>query len=1083
MESLGDAPQADRLDLVRSTVEAVAASLTETSQIAAHSRMALRYVQYALRAARLLELIGEDSSGKPILTDLGTRVLATPRGSDAERAVLRAALRQATALSRVTDMVLGTDEPTREDIAELLLPGGMSLRTALRRASTLLAWRRYLLPSDDGTQLPLLQSDYQDLDDGQASSIAAGWETEVEELPVATDKIEAAEVPVVPLTEQSGSGPTESDSEGAMYDVRTPPQPPTDHGPPSALPDAITPLEAEPTGTAIVDESPLAPGIAPMPDEPLLSENDFAYLRRQISLGAVTLFTGAGFSLGAHDVLGRRLPTGAGLATELWEMCYPGQPYDGSSLQDLFEQASRHKRRALEMVLQTRFVVDASKLPDWYKHWFQFPWAKIYTLNVDDLELAAARHFELSRVPATISALVDVADCAPSMMPVIHLNGVAAEGPDGVTFSVDQFSERLARQEPRYAVLSAELLIRPFIFIGSPLEEPLLWQHINIRGLRSRTSDNELRAKGFLITPSLGRARVDKLREYNIIHVRGTAERFATEVLERLLDAAERGAAALSEATSVRPGDERNIIQVRSASTLPSKKTAFLLGEEPSWADIREGRAVDRDEDGPRLANLSRALKTDRRTGDPVQVLAVIATAGAGKTTLLMKAALRLVSDGVSVAWVGAHSEVTVRALIKYSETADASPVMVIDDAGRYGSQLVPMLRDLVKSDNLRQIVIALPSFHSYLLDVPHADALSLHREYIGRLTNADIDRLLAALEAEKRLGELRGKSPEERHQAFRERADRQILVAMIEATSGQRFEEKIIGEFQSLARPAQFVYAVAALATAQGYSMSKQEVLLACGSGHRELEAMKSLQDALLLIEDSGSFRVRHRVIAETLVTELAARGTQIGSVVSALCKALALSLKKSEDRRSLRRRVLTRLLNHDRLLRMLRDIDPARGVYAGLEDYLDADHHFWLQRGCLELEDGDLPSAENFLQQASALQPADPLVETALAHMELRKAIANPAAPSAERVVNKALDVLRRLIVARGTVDSYPAHVFGSQVLAWCRRAALTPRATAGLLREARDVVEVAVANHRGRAELRQLVDDLRRELLRSR
>jgi hypothetical protein len=164
-----------------------------------------------------------------------------------------------------------------------------------------------------------------------------------------------------------------------------------------------------------------------------------------------------------------------------------------------------------------------------------------------------------------------------------------------------------------------------------------------------------------------------------------------------------------------------------------------------------------------------------------------------------------------------------------------------------------------------------------------------------------------------------------------------------------------------------------------------------------------------------------------------------------------------------------------------MLEDAESARGVYGQLENLLDSDYHFWLQRGCLELEDGDIRLAENFLQQAAAINATDPLVETAMAHMQLRKAIGNPGGPEADTIAERAFDVLRRLIAARGGSDHYPVHVFGSQALAWCRRAGLTPRARRALLREAKDVVAKAVSTRRNRSELVQLLEDLKREELR--
>src|SRR6185437_8550631 len=114
------------------------------------------------------------------------------------------------------------------------------------------------------------------------------------------------------------------------------------------------------------------------------------------------------------------------------------------------------------------------------------------------------------------------------------------------TFSHDQYADRVAKQEPFYAQLAAEMLTRPFVFVGSPLDEPLLWAHIRMRGERSSTSENEQRPKSFLVTPALNRARADKLRAYNVVWIKMSAERFAQDVLSKLEAAAGEGCTLLA---------------------------------------------------------------------------------------------------------------------------------------------------------------------------------------------------------------------------------------------------------------------------------------------------------------------------------------------------------------------------------------------------------------------------------------------------------------------------------------------------------------------------------------------------------
>lgn len=1036
MGTIGDAPQGDRLDFVRRIVAAARDGAVSGSELGAKAGVAPRYALYCLQSARQLGLVTQSGEGLAV-GEFGQRLLATAEGSSAEREVYRSALRGSAQIGDLARFVLEQDEPARDDVTEYLERSrGMSRVTAQRRASTLTAWRRYLAVDRLAEPPPLPFPGF-----------------DLEEMPLPA---------VVPPAIES-----------AVDAAASPPPPASGGAAAVSASTAAGPSSAPPAAPATAASA--APKVAAPPNA-----GDLAYLARQLEQGALILFTGAGFSLGANDVKGRRLPTGAGFAEELWNLCYPGETQDASTLQDLFETAVRRNRGELQRLLATRFAVDAASLPAWYETWFSMPWARIYTLNVDDLASAAARKFTLPRTMRAVSALITTHGANPRPeLDVIHLNGIAVDGIHQVTFSVDQYSQRLARDEPHYSQLAAELIARPFVFVGTVLDEPLLWSHIELRGQRAEAS-GELRPKSILITPSISRAREDKLRAYNVVCIKTTAAEFASEVLATFEDSRRRGLQRLAAMRGVDQGDERNIQELRDLplDSLPGGE--FLLGEEPTWGDLRTGRAVTRDEDAPRIQNIRRVCADAASPSTKAAIFALSGTAGAGKTTFLMRLALQLHSDGIRVAWVGASAEVAPGVLTRFYGSVDRPPVLLIDDAGRYGRELVPILRSLVKSDELAVIVLGLRSYHEALLEVPSADDLEVRRDAIGPLTDGDIGRVIDALEHEKRLGALRGLTPAARVAAFRERAERQILVAMIEATSGERFEDRVLHEWQNQAGAAKYVYALVSLATANSYAMSRDEVLLSCGGKSEEMAAMAKLVRARLLVEVDGRLRTRHRVIAERLVDELAQRGEQLEKLILGLCRALAIKGGADAGRNSRRKRVLKRLLQHDTLYRLLGELEPARSIYRELEAHLDADHHFWLQRGCLELECGDVRYAENFLDQAAALNNADPLVLTAQAHMRLRKAVANPTAPGADALAVGAFDDLRRLLQAREARDYHPAHVFGSQAIGWSRSASLTPRARKALLREASEIVERALRYHRSRHELRELSASLKRELL---
>jgi hypothetical protein len=132
-------------------------------------------------------------------------------------------------------------------------------------------------------------------------------------------------------------------------------------------------------------------------------------------------------------------------------------------------------------------AVDAATIPEWYAAILSLPWHKCYTLNIDDLDAAVSRAFDLPRriVPVSPKTMTTWA-AGSEALEVVHLNGMLADIPDDITFSTSQYAERLAGEDPVYIRLAAELLSNPFVFIGTKLDEPPLWQHIQLRFSKGR---------------------------------------------------------------------------------------------------------------------------------------------------------------------------------------------------------------------------------------------------------------------------------------------------------------------------------------------------------------------------------------------------------------------------------------------------------------------------------------------------------------------------------------------------------------------------------------------------------------------
>src|SRR5207253_2633651 len=107
---------------------------------------------------------------------------------------------------------------------------------------------------------------------------------------------------------------------------------------------------------------------------------------------------------------------------------------------------------------------------------------------------------------------------------------------------------------------------------------------------------------------------------------------------------------------------------------------------------------------------------------------------------------------------------------------------------------------------------------------------------------------------------------------------------------------------------------------------------------------------------------------------------------------------------------RMLKIFINHNFLIRSCGE-EFAKNLYGSLEDLLQWEYHFWLQRGSLELEFGDLKVAERFLSTAKSLGELDPIVETEWAYLLMKKAI-NLGGIDAPELIEEATGTLQELM-----------------------------------------------------------------------
>lgn len=805
------------------------------------------------------------------------------------------------------------------------------------------------------------------------------------------------------------------------------------------------------------------------------------HLEGQFQRATPVLFTGAGFSLGVKNITGQPFPSVSDLKKVLWALAFPSDPYDEvSSLQDLYDTCLLRHIKELKEKLTQQLTVDPNSVPEWYQPFFAMPWSKVYTLNIDNVAGAVSTKFSVPRKLKMLSALEPFTTLGSSelhSLELIHLNGEVEGLTDRVTFSTTQYADRVARADPWYSKFVTDFLTRPFVIVGTRLEEAPLWQHIELRRPRGGRSIRELRPRSYLVTPHLDKSKEARLADFNIHWIPLTAEQFSKELTDNFKESAKKGLVHIESLVAQAIDETKIIPEVATLSNSPIIKTEFLVGEEPRWADIQSGRAIERESDDTIWAKIKSLMASKEVKG----VFVFTGTAASGKSTSLMRTCLRLVAEGHHVGWIDREKNISPRVIRETFFGENPPSVLAIDDADLYGGQLSLIINSIADSPKKPLILVAMGSSkvdrhlnRDVLKNVP------ISEETIPHLSDSDIGELIDVLDKDNRLGKLKGKTRAEQEKSFRDNAGRQLIVAMMEATSGEKFEEKAYRELEELQEPAKRIYAIIATATAFRFSLTKDDILLATGNGtNEELNALDTLVTRKIVFGiGDGKIRARHTKIAEIVRDELAKNGL-LGDVLSGLALMGAAKVNPVMDRKSKPWKFLRAIISHEFLHKFL-PVETARNLYGLIEQPLNWEPHYWLQRGALEVELGDLGLAQNFLSQARSMSPDNHWIENEWAYLLFKQALITPGSMKSQELVNEAVDTLIDLINKELGRDPYPFHILGTQGILWARNGLKQKEEKRKFLQEIFSTVKSGLDKSPSNIDLQRLRDNLQKELL---
>jgi tetratricopeptide (TPR) repeat protein len=437
----------------------------------------------------------------------------------------------------------------------------------------------------------------------------------------------------------------------------------------------------------------------------------------------------------------------------------------------------------------------------------------------------------------------------------------------------------------------------------------------------------------------------------------------------------------------------------------------FFIGAPANWGLIASGADAERDVKDDILASVLVDPVLDRKA---VQFVLVHSEAGTGKSTLLRRIGKELALDWnhvvIALKPFGTLEFLDVERLAR---TAGERVYLLVDEATGVARELSQFLRS-ARLAKAKVTVVAAARTNEWREAQEDNSALGAEEVELGPLSLTEIKGVLKTLTAHGKLGLLAGVSMQAQLDAFQSRANKQLLVALREATDGRKFDEIVIDEFDRIPSvDAQRAYLLVA-------ALHRLGILTRAGLLHRALGIpIMELGDRVfspttkviipqdVLGDDEPYYSTRHMLIATIVYDRKVPNERRSLEYYAELIRNLDLGYSSDADAY----RKLTRGKNRQ-LLRDFKDSANKRELMRELIKVDPTDAYTYQHAAMMELEQQNLAAAAKYLERANELRPGDPAIRDTEGLLALSSAMAEQDPMMANDKFGRAEAIFRRNI-----------------------------------------------------------------------
>lgn len=728
--------------------------------------------------------------------------------------------------------------------------------------------------------------------------------------------------------------------------------------------------------------------------------------------GRLVLLLGAGASVGAvapngskplsgealRDALSDRFLNGRSKASSLaWVAELAISEFDLGTVQDFIadlfrdlEPASFHK-----------------KLPT-------FRWRGIATTNYDNVVESAYRSD--SRIQSLVPIRsdddrIDELLRSPNDLALLKLHGCISRTRDNTLpfiLTIDQYVTHRRGRSQLFATLEEWGREYPIVFVGHS------GQDSDLRELLLELSKiADLRPRYYFLKPSVEDAERRLWESKRVSVISATFEDFIS-ALDGAIDPTLRP--VLRELQGSHPIQRKLVVQEEISSLLvdhlendleyvhaslpvgEGNPQDFYRGFDFGWYPIVQRLDVRRRLTDRLLNDVVVCAEDDRPS--IAQLYVVKGEAGAGKTLFLRRLAWEAATEAdVLCVFLREDGLLRYEALAEIFRVTQQRIFLFVDSASKHVSEIASVVSSATK-DRLPITVFTSERQNVWNMACERLVPLVTELFPLRYLSRAEISELVNLLKAHDSLGpHLTGKSHEQCVLEFEERAGRQLLVALHEATVGLPFEEILLNEYKQIEpRAAQQLYLTVCVLNRLKVGVRAGLIARVHGIPFSQFSErlFAPLEHIVQVRQHAGTqdylYSTRHpeiaQIVFERVLDKPEDRYNEYMRIISQL------NLAYSTDRHALRGLVRAKSLHE-----LFPNFDDVKGIFAAAEGVSQKDAYLNQQQANYERirPNGNPVLAEALLEKAREWEPRDLSIVHTLA--ELKRSRAERATHSLER------------------------------------------------------------------------------------